>query len=108
MDFSKVVAEKIAGEKHDLYDIKNKFSSAVLMFAAALLACMVLYHAAPALQVYSSGPMAFSPAESNVSSSSVSEVLDFPYLTPIFIAVMDISIYLRVNYKAVLGSNSSF
>ncbi|XP_063936222.1 uncharacterized protein At4g15970-like isoform X2 [Daucus carota subsp. sativus] len=72
MDFSKVVAEKIAGEKHDLYDIKNKFSSAVLMFAAALLACMVLYHAAPALQVYS-GTMAFSPAESNVSSSSVED-----------------------------------
>lgn len=85
MDFAlvsgKLVAEKFScgrgGDdyhKQDLYFMKylsHKFSSAVLMFAAALLACIVLYHTAPSLQGYSDA-FTVSPAKSNVSSSSVS------------------------------------
>lgn len=82
MDFGlfsgKMAAEKITGDdqqKQQLYDIKyvsHVFLSAVLMFTAALFACLVLYHAAPSLQDYYSGGFTFSPAKTNVSSSSVS------------------------------------
>lgn len=56
--------------KHMLYE----FQRVGLIFAAAFLACIVLYHAAFSLQVFS-GAFTFSPVKPSLdpSSSSVSD-----------------------------------
>lgn len=61
---------KIQSYRNDIKHMLHVFQRIGLIFAAAFLACIVLYHAAFSLQVFS-GASAFSPVKPNLSSSSL-------------------------------------
>lgn len=58
---------------NDMKQMSHIFSTIVLMVAAAVVACIVFYHADRPLQVFS-GAFTLFPVRSNLSSSSVSSL----------------------------------